>query len=71
MLSLSPQGSGFQFRVHWQLDPINNPTDDDSKHLHEALQIRELSHPLSFNPHHDLVRWEEQALFLPLFYRRN
>ena len=38
---------GFHFQVHWYLDPFNNPTDEDSKHLYKALQIRELSHPLS------------------------
>lgn len=34
---------GFHFPVHWHLDPLNDPTDDDSKHLYKALQIREHS----------------------------
>ena len=38
---------GFHFPVYWHLDPFRDTTDEDSKYLHNALQIRELSPPLS------------------------
>lgn len=44
VVSPSPPGSWFSL---CPLDPITHPTDDDSKHLHKALQIRGLFHPLS------------------------
>lgn len=38
---------GFHLQAHWFLDPFNHPTEDDSKHLPKALQVSQLSHPLS------------------------
>ena len=38
---------GFHFPVYWYLDPFRDTTDEDSKYLHNALQIRVLSPPLS------------------------
>lgn len=38
---------GFHLQAHWFLDPLNHPTEADSKHLPKALQVSQLSHPLS------------------------
>jgi len=59
---------GFHFPVYWHLDPFRDTTDEDSKYLHNALQIRAFSSIISFNPQHDLVKQEGQALLFFSFF---